>query len=412
MPPADSDARAARAVEIFGALVASADADPYPLYAQLHELGDAATAEPGLVVAFSHAAVSEVQRDPAYRVIDAARMDEIWPRWRDHPSLLAHSLLMSNSPEHERMRGLVGGTFTPRRVAQLRPAVERIADRLIDGMAKHGAHGTPVDFMAEFAYQLPVTVICELLGVPEPDRAAFRPVARDLARGIDVTEDPALIGAADAAAVWLHEYFGKLAAQRTAEPRGDLVSALVQAAGPEGRLNEAELLANLTLLLFAGFETTTLLLGNGLRMILTRPDVEASLRAEAGSMAAFVAELLRYDSPVHAGTDRWRPEAGALYGVPVPAGSRVMALLAAANRDPRKFAEPDRFDPARSDGGSLVSFGAGPHYCLGATLARLEATVAFPLLLARLPRLASGGEPVRRGGIMLRGFDRLPVTVG
>jgi cytochrome P450 len=156
---------------------------------------------------------------------------------------------------------------------------------------------------------------------------------------------------------------------------------------------------------------TTHLLGNGLRLILTRPDVAASLRAGTMPVQAFVAELLRYDPPVHIGTDRWRPEAGELCGVAVPGGSRVMALLGAANRDPREFAEPDQFNPSRPAGGSLVSFGAGPHYCLGAALARLEATVAFPLLLARFPRLASGGEPIRRGGVALRGFDKLPVTV-
>lgn len=410
MAAATADTKAARAVEIFDEILAARGAEPYQLYAQLHELGDAAAYDDG-IIAWSHAAVSEVLRDPAYRVVDAARLDEIWPQWREHPSLLAHSLLISNSPEHERMRGLVAGTFTPRRVAQLQPAVEEIADRLITAMAKLGADGAPVDFMAEFAYQLPVTVICELLGVPDQDRAAFRPAARDLARGIDVTEDPALIEAADSAALWLREYFGELVARRTAEPRGDLVSALVQAAGPDGNLTEAELLANLTLLLFAGFETTTHLLGLGLRIILTRPEVETSLRAETVPVQAFVAEVLRYDPPVHAGTDRWRPAAGELCGVPLPAGSRVMALLGAANRDPRKFAEPDRFNPARPDGGSLVSFGAGPHYCLGAALARLEAAVAVPMLLTRFPRLASGGEPVRRSGIALRGFDRLPITV-
>jgi cytochrome P450 len=401
----------ARVLEIFGAIVTSRDADPYPLYAQLHEAGDAATVEPGMVVAFSHAAVSEVLRDPAYRVVDAARLDQIWPEWREHPSMLGYSLLISNSPQHERMRALVAGTFTPRRVAQLQPAVEQIADRLIAAIAEQGADGTPVDFMAEFAYQLPVTVICELLGVPARERAGFRPVARDLARGFDVTDDPALIAAADAAALWLSEYFGELAAQRTAEPRDDLVSALVQASGPAGSLTEQELLANLTLLLIAGFETTTFLLGNGLQVILTRPEVESGLRAGTMPVQAFVTELLRYDPPVHLGTDRWRPAAGELCGVPVPAGSRVMALIGAANRDPRKFAEPDRFNAFRTDGASLVSFGAGPHYCLGAALARLEATVAFPRLLARLPRLASGGEPIRRAGVGLRGFDRLPVTV-
>lgn len=411
MAAAPTDAKSARAVEIFTGILASRESDPYPLYAQLHELGDAATLEPMVIIAFSHAAVSEVLRDPAYHVVDAARLDEIWPQWREHPSIFTPSLLTSNSPEHERMRGLVAGSFTPRRVTQLQPAVEQIADRLIAAMAEHGADGTPVDFMAEFAYQLPVTVICELLGVPERDRADFRPRARDLARGIDFGEDPTLIAAADAAAVWLDKYFGKLVAQRTAEPRGDLISALVQAAGPDGTMTEAELLKNLTVLLFAGFETTTHLLGQGLRIILTMPEVQASLRAHTMPVPDFVTEVLRYEPPVHAGTDRWRPEAGELYGEPVPAGAQVIALLGAANRDPRKFAKPDKFDPARTDGGSLVSFGAGPHYCLGAALARMEASVAFPMLLERFPRLASGGEQVRRGGIALRGFDRLPITV-
>ncbi len=411
MAAAETDATAARAVEIFIALLASRGADPYELYAQLHELGDAATIEPGVVLAFSHAAVSEVLRDPAYRVADAARLDEIWPQWREHPSIFTPSILTSNSPEHERTRGLISGTFTPRRVAQLQPAVEQIADRLAGAMAEHGADGAPVDFMAEFAYQLPVTVICELLGVPEQDRAEFRPKARDLAGGIDFAEDPTVIAAADAAAVWLHEYFGMLIARRRADPRGDLISALVQATGPDGSLTEAELLANVTVLLFAGFETTTHLLGKGLHIILTRPEVEASLRAGTLPVHAFVAEVLRYDPPVHAGTDRWRPEAGELCGAAVPAGAQVIALLGAANRDPRKFAEPDRFNPARADGGSMVSFGAGPHYCLGAALARMEAAVAFPLLLERFPSLAIGGEPVRRGGVALRGLDRLPITV-
>jgi cytochrome P450 len=409
--PTATDAKTAHAAEIFAAIIASRDSDPYQLYAKLHELGDAAAVEPGVVLAFSHAAVSEVLRDPAYRVVDAARLDEIWPQWREHPSILTPSLLTSNSPEHERMRGLVAGTFTPRRVAQLQPAVEQIADGLVASMAKLGADGTPVDFMAEFAYQLPVTVICELLGVPEQDRAEYRPKARDLARGIDFTEDLTVIATADAAAVWLHEYFEKLIAQRRAEPRGDLVSALVQAAGEEGSLTTAELLGNLTVLLFAGFETTTHLLGKGLHIILTMPEIEASLRSQSLPVQAFVNEVLRYEPPVHMGTDRWRAEAGELYGVSVPAGAQVIALLGAANRDPRKFAEPDRFNPARADGGNLVSFGAGPHYCLGAVLARLEASVAFPTLLERFPRLASAGEPVRGGGIALRGFDKLPITV-
>jgi len=405
------------AAEVFEAIFTPAGrADPYPLYAALHELGDVAVLEPGQILAFSHAAVNATLREPAFQVKDAAYLDRVWPAWREHPSMLQHSLLTSNAPEHSRMRSLVAGTFTPRRIAQLEPAIARIAESLIAGMRAQGSGGTAVDFMAAFAYQLPVTVICELLGVPEPDRETFRPRARDLARGIDFDGEGDLIARADAAAEWMHDYFGQLAADRRAAPRDDLISALVQAADASADASDGawlrpeELLGNLTLLLFAGFETTTNLLGNGLRIILTRPDVEASLRASQVAAADFVTEVLRYDSPVQAGTDRWCPADAELCGVALPGGTQVIGLIGAANRDPRRFTSPDAFEPGRADAGAL-SFGAGPHYCLGASLARLEGEVAFPLLLDSFPALAAAGEPVRRGGVALRGFDRQPVTI-
>jgi cytochrome P450 len=409
------------AQDIFGALLAPAGrADPYPLYAALHELGEAGEVIPGLVVAVGYDAINAMLRDPSFLVADAARLDEVYQGWRDHQSLEADSLLSTNGAAHARMRSAIAGAFTPRRISQLTTAVERLADALIAAMAERGAAGDPVDFMAEFAYQLPVTVICELLGVPEADRAAFRPIARDLVVSIEPIEDPAELAGADAAAIWLTDYFTGLVAARRAEPRDDLLSALVKATasdddGPpapgraDAALSEAELLSNLTLLLVAGFETTTNLLGNGLRIILTEPDVESGLRAGAVSAEAFVAEVLRYDAPVQA-TSRWRPDPGQVGGVPVPARSQVIALLGAANRDPRRFSNPDGFDPARSDGGPL-SFGGGAHFCVGAALARMEATVAFPRLLASFPRLAAAGDPVRRNGLVLRGFDQLPISV-
>jgi cytochrome P450 len=402
--------------EIFGAILAPAGkADPYPLYAALHELGEAAEVMPGLIVAVSYASVNAMLRDPTYLVADAARLDQVSKGWREHPSLEADSLLSMNGAAHARVRSAVAGAFTARRVSQLTTAVERIADQLIAAMAERCAAGSAVDFMAEFAYQLPVTVICELLGVPEADRAAFRPVARDLVVALEPIEDPAELAAADAAAIWLADYFTELVAARRAEPRDDLVSALVEAvdSAADGEavpaLTETELLSNLTLLLVAGFETTTNLLGNGLRVILTRPDVESSLRDGAVTAEAFVAEVLRYDAPVQA-TSRWRPDLGEVAGVPVRPGWQVIALLGAANRDPRRFASPDSFDPARPDGGAL-SFGAGAHFCVGAALARMEATVAFPRLLASFPKLVAAGDPVRRNGLVLRGFDQLPVSL-
>jgi len=416
----------ANGTEIFEALFTPAGrADPYSLYAALHDLGDSLVL-PEQLIAVSYTAVNELLRSPAFLVQDAARLDDIWPPWREHPALLQQSILTTNDPEHARVRSVVAGTFTPRRVAQLEPAIAVIADGLVAIMADEGADGTPVDFMARFAYQLPVTVICELLGVPESDRAVFRPKARDLARGIDFMSDMETLAVADAAALWMHQYFSQLAALRRAEPRDDLVGALVRAAdadrgaddgksadagrGAGGGMSDAELLANLTLLMFAGFETTTNLLGNGLQLILTRPDIEAALRSDELPVADFVSEVLRYDAPVQASVDRWAPADAELCGQPVAAGTQLIAMIGAANRDPRRFASPDTFDPGRADAGAL-SFGAGPHYCLGASLARLEAAVAFPLLLASFPKLAAAGEPVRRENFALRGFDQLPISV-
>ena len=385
-------------------------ADPYPYYARLHELGEAIRPAPGVVIVVGYDAINAVLRDPGFRASDETTWDQSFPGWQAHPVLVqgADWLLNINGPKHARIRGLIGRAFTARRVAGLEPAIEAMADDLLDGMADRGADGSAVEFMHDFAYLLPVTVICELLGVPESDREGFRPIARDLA-GVFEFSDPAALPTINAAAVDLLAYFTGLAVQRRAEPRDDLISDLLAvSAAADGRLTDAELLHNLTLLLVAGFETTTNLLGNGLQVVLTQPGIGAAVRDGSVPVAAFVAEALRYDSPVQL-TSRVG-HASRLGGVTVADGEHVTTLLGAGNRDPRRFAEPDRFNPLRSDGGPL-SFGGGAHFCIGAALARLEAAVAFPRLLHRFPRIAPAGQPVRRETFLLRGFDALPVTV-
>jgi cytochrome P450 len=262
--------------------------------------------------------------------------------------------------------------------------------------------------MHDFAYLLPVTVICELIGIPEADRDGFRPLARDLAGVFEVTDAEAL-PAINAAATELLAYFTALAARRRADPRDDLLSDLLAVTDSDsGRLTGAELLHNLTLLLVAGFETTTNLLGNGLHIVLHDPPAGAALRDGPVPPSAFVEEVLRFDSPVQL-TSRIGYDT-TVGGVPVSDGIGVTTLLGAGNRDPRRFADPDRFDPMRPDGGPL-SFGGGAHFCIGAALARLEGRVAFPRLLNRFPKIAAAGTPVRRDRFVLRGFDELPVTV-
>jgi cytochrome P450 len=399
------------AIEIFTALSTPAGrTDPYPLYAALHEKGEAVEIGPADVMVVGYDAINSVLRDPGFRVSDGSNFDQDFPSWRENPVFIqgADWILNLNGPRHARIRGLLARLFTARRIAGLEPAIAKMADELLDAIADRGADGSAVEFMHDFAYLLPVTVICELIGIPEADREGFRPVARDLADVFELNDMSAL-AAINAAAVELLAYFTALAGRRRADPRDDLLSDLLAVSdADDGRLTQAELLHNLTLLLVAGFETTTNLLGNGLQVILQDPPAGDAVRDGSVPPSAFVEEVLRFDSPVQL-TSRvgYDTKVG---GVPVSARTGVVTLLGAGNRDPRRFANPARFDPMRPDGGPL-SFGGGAHFCIGAALARLEGAVAFPRLLSRFPKISAAGEPTRRDTLVLRGFDALPVTV-
>jgi cytochrome P450 len=415
------------AQEIFIKLLEPAGIDnPYLLYAAVHAIGEVIPAGEGLVpdggqmmLVPAYEVANGILRDPGYIVPDAAFLDQVRPGWRDHPSLDANNLLTLNGDDHSRIRTLITKHFTRRRVAELEPAVVRLTDGLLDAMADQGADGSPVDFMQQFAFALPVTVICELIGVPVSLRGEFRPLARALALTLEPLIDEEGIAAADVAALKLADMFAELIAERRAAPADDLLSAILQAGDAEpGRITDAELIQNLILLLVAGFETTTNLLGNGVRLVLDEAGPAAGRKAEligglmAGEAAAtaFVEEVLRFDSPVQFASDRRPTSPKVVAGVSVGPHDHLVVMIGAANRDPKRFAEPDRFWPERPDGGPL-SFGGGAHFCVGAALARLEGTVAFPRLFARFPELASGGPPERRSGIVLRGFEHLPVTL-
>ncbi|WP_245231846.1 cytochrome P450 [Streptomyces novaecaesareae] len=388
-------------------------ADPYPLYARALELGPVAPGGDGMFVASGYAAVNKVLRTPAFGVATAEMMAGLEPEFIAHSSLalFGRSILQRNAPDQPRVRSLIASVFTPRRVAALRPAVERAVGELLDGMAEQGADGSPVDFMDAFAFRLPVGVICELLGVPEQDRYRFRGLASDLTVALEILADLDELTAADRAADELSDYFTELAAERLARPQDDLVSDLARIAAEDGeRLSAQELLANLVLLLVAGFETTTNLLGNGLALLFRHPEAAAGLRNGAITPAGFTDEVLRFDSPVQATGRVALADGLEIDGLPIPAGSGVTLLIGAANHDPARYRRPEVFDPTRTDSQPL-SFGGGPHFCLGSQLARLEAEVAVPALLDRFPRLAPGGVPTRRDRLVLRGFETLPVTV-
>lgn len=391
--------------------------DPYPCYAALHRHGPVYAppgGEPYTLVAHGYDVVNQVLRDPVFRVADAAYMDEISTAWRKNPTwlTLTKSMMFVNAPDHSRMRGLVSQALSPRRVASLEPAIIGLIDNLLDRMAELGTGGAALDFMAEFAFRLPIDVMGELLGVPAADRAWFRPRVEAIGAAIDIGGgDAARMAISNTSVGELRAYFAELAEQRRRAPREDLVTSLVQASGGGAdRLTEDELLANLIVLFNAGFVTTTHLFGNGLALFLRQPEHAARLRERPELAAAYVEEILRYEASVQI-LIRFAGEDTEVAGVPVPRRGKVLLLPAAANRDPRRYHNPEVFDPARPDIQPL-SFGAGPHFCLGAALSRREGQLAFPRLVERFPRIAPAGEPTRSDQLNLSGYQILPVTVG
>jgi cytochrome P450 len=377
--------------------------DPYPRYRRLREISPIVRADDGALVVTRHADCTAVTRDPRLGHMPQHMLEFVRADWAEHPALrmLFTSLLTQNPPDHTRLRRLVSSSFTARRVQALQPRIAQMVDDLLAKMSGD------VDFVEAFAFPLPVNVIGELLGVPEPDRAQFQDLVRDWTQVLeDITSK--ILRTADPAAAAIHDYLAGLAAERRRKPGDDLISALVAAEEDGEKLTEDELLTMAALLFAAGFETTTNLLANSLVALLGNPDQLELLRHQPGLAAGAVEELLRYDSPVQL-LSRVVWEDVEIAGVPVAAGERIVAYLGAGNRDPERFAEPDTLDLGRRDNAPL-SFGGGIHFCLGAPLARLEAQIAIPALLARFPRLAAAGEPGRRDSLAIRGLTTLPIS--
>ena len=387
--------------------------DPYPFYRRLRERDPIhrSRAAYGWVLS-RYADIVEVLRDPRFSADDRNfsqyhrfRAQEIRDGIADPEKGDEPVMLRSDPPDHTRLRSLVSRAFTPRAVEKLRPRVEEIAEELLDGLA--GKQG--FDLIADFAVPLPVTIIAEMLGIPAEDRATFKRWSDVLVGFLDpvAARDPAVMRAT------VDEFFAyvtRIAQERRARPTDDLLSALVLAEEAGDRLSEQELLGTVALLLAAGNETTSNLIGNGMLALLRHPDQLDALRADPSGIESAVEELLRYDSPVQL-TGRVLTRDLEFRGHRFRRGQNAILLLGAANRDPAVFPDPDRLDLARANNRHL-SFSSGHHFCLGAQLARLEAQIALRELIRRCPNLRLGGERLVWGRFLfLRGLVSLPVRV-
>jgi cytochrome P450 len=289
------------------------------------------------------------------------------------------NLLAKDGEDHRRLRRLVSKAFTPRMVEQLRPRIREIADDLIDRVAGRGS----MELVDDFAFPLPITVIAELLGIPVDDQRRFREWSNSF---VTPPVTPELREQAFRHTEEFVEYLDELFASRRAEPAEDLVSALVRAEDEGDRLSQNELYAMVVLLIVAGHETTVSLITNAVYALLTHSEQLAAVRADPGLLPAAVEELLRFDSPVERSITRWAATDVELGRRTIRRGEFVIAVLGSANRDPDRFARPDELDLSRADN-KHVGFGRGPHFCLGAPLARLETEIALETLLRRLPNL-------------------------
>jgi Cytochrome P450 len=312
-------------------------------------------------------------------------------------------MILMDPPEHTRLRKLVSRTFTLRRMEELRPQIRRLADELIDALPQSGE----VDLLAEYAFPLPVFVICELLGVPAEDREDFAAWSNTMVDASDHQQAMEAMGK-------LNGYIVELVAAKRENPDDRLISGLIEVADDGDRLSEDELNAMAMMLLIAGHETTVNLIGNGLLALFTHPEQRKLLLDQPELITSAVDEFLRFDSPVHTTPARFTTEDVEYSGVTIPAGSQVLLSLAAANRDPSRFSDADELQVDR-DASRHVAFGHGVHHCLGAQLARIEGQEAIGRFLARRPgtELAvPADELVHRHSNLVRGLTKLPVLIG
>jgi cytochrome P450 len=385
--------------------------DPHAYFARMREEGPVTR----VIMPFGGAGWLVTRYADVRAALADPRLHKDWARKLAGPdwvpdevaAFLNMHLLNTDPPDHTRLRKLVSKAFTPRRVAGLRPRVEAIAVSLLDPLSARLAAGETVDLIEGFAFPLPVTVICELLGVPAKDQDQFREWSHAIVADGGGQDEFRTAGEG------MFRYFSKLVAEKRAHPADDLVSALIDARDSGDSLDERELMSMLWLLMVAGHETTANLLASGTLALLTNPAQLARLRSDPALLTGAVEELLRYSNPLNHATERFTLEPVEIGGVTIPAREWVLCATASANRDPDRFPGADTLDVGR-DAGGHVAFGHGIHFCLGAPLARLEGEVAFGALLSRFPSLSLAADPATlrwRRSSLIHGLETLPVRL-
>jgi cytochrome P450 len=405
-------AKAGLAEPLFNPLSPDFIRDPYPHYERLRATDPMHVTPFGAIVASRHAEVSLVLRDKRFGkdFVDRS-IRRYGPDVMNEPIFrsMSHWMLQQDPPDHTRLRGLVVKAFTARRVEDMRPRIRQVVDQSLDAVIDRGQ----MDLIADFAFRLPVTIICDMLGIPEEHREVFYASSRDGGRILDpVPLTPAEIAAANAANVMAKMYFEQLFELRRREPGDDLTTQLVQAEEDGSKLTNEELTANIILLFGAGHETTVNLIGNGLLALHRNPDQLELLKANPSLITNAIEEFLRYDSSVQLTGRVALEDIEDIGGRRIARGDNVLCLLGSANRDPAVYPDrPDSLDIERPNVRPL-SFGGGIHHCLGAQLARIEAEIAISTLLARLPdlRLDDAVNPEWRPTFVLRGLKCLPAS--
>ncbi len=395
---------------LFDPLAPETLSDPYPIYARLRAEAPVQKSPVGVWLVLGYDEAVRILRDHDRFSVDhrnrhdaSGLVEKLGPTAADRG--MENIMLFKDPPDHTRLRGLVNKAFTPRVVESMRQRITEVVNDLIDQVEGRGE----MDVIEDFAYPLPVTVIAEMLGIPEADRDSFKHWSRQVAPILDPVISEDVFFQVAEAGLALAVYFDELVATRRAAPRDDLITELIQAEEAGDRLTPEELRATLILLLVAGHETTMNLIGNGLLALLRNPHEADRLRADPELARSATDELLRYDGSVHL-TARTATSAVEIGGASIAAGEMAIVILGAANRDPAQFTDPDRLDIGR-DPNRHLAFSAGGHFCVGATLARVEGQIAFETLVRRLPALKlADPDPVYRATITLRGLKALPVT--